>query len=219
MAIDYVCIIFVNIFTLFEGILFGPVAFVESIVLKILFTCSTIALSILNSFFTGKVFLRLVYFDGFYIFQPFVLLLTNYFWNQDYFQLHWKFTRGCFYYVNSKSNLFFFFAVNFCSCSTTLPLVSTEMFSLWKNLFDVRTGLTVFQNFLISVNSSAVGPSNQTFLGFLFNKLLMFNSLLYWSERFHDDQSNYLFCLRSKIDIRETSTAVSGGSFERFFCV
>ena len=78
MAIDYVCIIFVKIFTLFEGILFGPVAFVESIVLKILFTCSTIALSILNSFLTGKVFLRLVYFDGFYIFQPFVLLLTNY---------------------------------------------------------------------------------------------------------------------------------------------
>ena len=49
-----VCIIFVDIFTLSGGILFGPLAFVESMVHKILFTCSTIASSILSSFFTGK---------------------------------------------------------------------------------------------------------------------------------------------------------------------
>ena len=55
VAINCVCQMSVDkILTIFGGILSGPVAFLESMFLKILFISSTFPSSILNSFFTWK---------------------------------------------------------------------------------------------------------------------------------------------------------------------
>ena len=74
--------------------------------------------------------------------------------------------------------------VNFCSTSTILPLISIKMLSLGKNPFDVRKGLTVFQNFLLLITPSAVAFLKKSFLALLFNELQMFLPF-YMPKRFH----------------------------------